>query len=333
MKKINVGVIGLGVGYYHLKYYLHNKKHCNVAKICDLDKKKIFNLKKKFKKIKYCYNYEDIINDKNINLVSIASYDNFHFKQIINCLINNKHVFVEKPLCLNQSEYKRIKDIIAKRPGLKLSSNFVLRNSPQFIKLKKLIKKNYFGKIFYINSEYNYGRIHKLSEWRGSIPYYSVMHGGGLHLIDLALFLTNKKALSVVASGNNIATSDINFKYDDCVSAIIKYEDNSLMSVTSNFGCVTPHHHSISVYGTKMSFIQKYKDVRIFTSRDRNTNIEKMSTKYKNEDKSKVLDSFVNSILFAKNALVTKEQTLESMAVSIAINKSLKSKKWENIKY
>lgn len=40
MKKINIGVIGLGVGYYHLKYYLHNNKYCNVLKVCDLDKKK-----------------------------------------------------------------------------------------------------------------------------------------------------------------------------------------------------------------------------------------------------------------------------------------------------
>jgi predicted dehydrogenase len=332
MKKINVGVIGLGVGFHHLKYYLGNKK-CNVVKVCDFDKKKIFNLKKKYKKISYCYNDKDLINDKNINLISIASYDNFHFEQIVNCLLNNKHIFVEKPLCLNQFEYKRIKDIIAKRPKLKLSSNFVLRNSPQFVKLKKLIKKNYFGKIFYINSEYNYGRIHKLSEWRGSIPYYSVMHGGGLHLIDLALFLTNKKAVTVVASGNKISTSNSNFKHDDCVSAIIKYEDNLLMSVTSNFGCVTPHHHTISVYGTKMSFIQKYNDASIFTSRDKNTNIETMSIKYKNEEKSKILDSFVNSILFKKKALVSKKQTLESMAISIAINKSLKSKKWEKIKY
>jgi predicted dehydrogenase len=332
MKKINIGVIGLGVGYHHLKYYFNNK-HCNVIKVCDFDKKKIFNLKKKYKKINYCYSDKDVFNDKNIDLISIATYDNFHFKQIINCLLNDKHIFVEKPICLNASEYKKIKEIIEKKPQLKLSSNFVLRNSPQFVKLNKLIKRNCFGKIFYINSEYNYGRIHKLSEWRGSIPYYSVMHGGGLHLIDLVLFLTNKRAVAVVASGNKIATSNIHFRHDDCVSAIIKYEDNSIMSISSNFGCVTPHHHTISVYGTKMSFIQKYKDAKIFTSRDKNTNIEKMSTKYKNKDKSKILDSFVNSILFNKNALVTKKQTLESIAISIAINKSLKSKKWEKIEY
>ena len=169
MKKINIGVIGLGVGYHHLKYYLNNK-HCNVIKVCYFDKKKIFNLKKKYKKINYCYSDKDIFNDKNIDLISIATYDNFHFKQIINCLLNDKHIFVEKPICLNASEYKKIKEIIKKKPQLKLSSNFVLRNSPQFVKLNKLIKRNCFGKIFYINSEYNYGRIHKLSEWRGSIP-------------------------------------------------------------------------------------------------------------------------------------------------------------------
>ena len=38
MKKINIGIIGLGVGEHHLIGFLKNKK-CNVKAVCDLDKK------------------------------------------------------------------------------------------------------------------------------------------------------------------------------------------------------------------------------------------------------------------------------------------------------
>ena len=54
-----------------------------------------------------------LINDRNINLVVIASYDNFHFQHIKNVL-NLKNFFVEKPLCLNFKEYNQIKMLIKK---------------------------------------------------------------------------------------------------------------------------------------------------------------------------------------------------------------------------
>ena len=48
---------------------------------------------------------ETIFKDKQINLVSIASYDNYHFDQILKCLKNEK-IIVEKPMCLNPNQLK-----------------------------------------------------------------------------------------------------------------------------------------------------------------------------------------------------------------------------------
>ena len=63
--------------------------------------KKNFKFKKKFPHIKITNSEKDIFNDKNINFVSIASYDNFHFSQIIKCINKNFNIMVEKPLCLS----------------------------------------------------------------------------------------------------------------------------------------------------------------------------------------------------------------------------------------
>ena len=43
----------------------------------------------------------------------------------------------------------------------------------------KMKKMNRFGKIFYIEGDYNYGRVKKITK-RGKIPFYSVTYGGGL---------------------------------------------------------------------------------------------------------------------------------------------------------
>ena len=48
-----------------------------------------------------------MLKNKNIKIISLASYDNYHFKQVISCLNNNKNVFVEKPLCMFKHELKK----------------------------------------------------------------------------------------------------------------------------------------------------------------------------------------------------------------------------------
>ena len=50
MKKINIGIIGLGVGEQHLIGFLKNK-NCNVKAVCDFNKKKLKLIKKKYSKI------------------------------------------------------------------------------------------------------------------------------------------------------------------------------------------------------------------------------------------------------------------------------------------
>ena len=174
VKKLNIGIIGLGVGFHHFKCFMQNK-NCRVISVCDFDKKKIKVIQSKFPKIKTTLLDKDIIEDKNIDLVCIASYDNYHCDQVIASVKNKKHVFVEKPLCTNYKEYIKIKKILKKNPKIKISSNFVLRGAPQFITLNKMVKKKKFGKIFYISGEYNYGRLNKIiNGWRSNIAKYSV---------------------------------------------------------------------------------------------------------------------------------------------------------------
>ena len=43
---------------------------------------------------------------KSIDLVSIASYDNYHFQHAIKCIAKNKHIFIEKPFCQNFNQYR-----------------------------------------------------------------------------------------------------------------------------------------------------------------------------------------------------------------------------------
>ena len=69
-------------------------------------------MKKKFPKKIITSNENIIFNDKSINLVSIASYDNYHFPQIIKSIKSNKNIIVEKPMCLNLNQLKKINKLV-----------------------------------------------------------------------------------------------------------------------------------------------------------------------------------------------------------------------------
>ena len=53
---------------------------------------------------------------------------------------------------------------------------------------------------------------------------------------------------------------------------------------------------------------------------------------YKNTDKTYILNSFIDSLVTNKKNIFSKKDILCSMATSLYIEKSMKSKKWEKIK-
>jgi len=331
--KLNVGVIGLGVGARHAQTLYSNKK-VNLVSVCDFDNKKINLCKKIFKNCNFTNNSDDIFKNPNIDIVTIASYDNFHAEHILQAIKCNKHFFVEKPFCLNINELNKICSNLKKKKKITFSSNLILRNNPAFVDLKKRIKKKIIGNIYYCEGDYNYGRVNKILDgWRGQIPFYSVVLGGAIHIIDLIIWLSNKRVRSVIAEGNKISTKNTKFKNYDLVSTLLKFEDGMIGKVTSNFASVTPHHHILSVYGTKSSFFYNNKVVKFYNSTN-DLKGNKLYYKFSNKQKSSILNSFIDSVYYQKDLkIVHEDEIINLMSVCLAVEKSLKTKKWEKVKY
>ena len=326
------GVIGLGVGSRHLKLYSSHKKISHI-KVCDLDLKLMKSIGKKYKEIYLCNDPNEILKDIETNMVSIASYDNFHHEQILTALDNHKHVLIEKPLCLNEDELKSICNKVNKNPDLIVSTNFVLRNNPYFKYYKKLIDKNYLGQIYHIEGSYNYGRLEKITNgWRGKLPNYSVSHGGGIHIIDLILWLTNEKVKECSSIGNKFLTKDLNFIGNDNIVSILNFKNGMTSKISSNFGSVTPHYHELNIYGTKGTIIHNHENSVWYKGRGKNNKVN-IKFNIDNSYKEIIIKNFIDCISKNKNLQITFNDIKDAMAVSIAIEKSLKSNKFEKVKY
>jgi predicted dehydrogenase len=325
MKLLRAAIIGLGVGERHIEgYNLHPR--CQVVALCDNNIEKLNEVGSKYPKCRLLSDASDILNDASIDVVSIASFDNYHREQVIQALDRGKHVFVEKPLCLTDDEFKDIVNALERSPRLHLSSNFVLRREPRFIELKSRIEAGKIGDVYYFDGDYDYGRLHKiLYGWRSDIPNYSVFLGGGIHLVDLICWLSRKKVIEVFAYGAKISTKNSKFPNSDFVVTLLKLTDGVVVKISANFGSVTPHHHKISIYGTKGTFIQSHLETAYIYSRNPDIAPERVYGIYPGTSKGDMIPSFIQQILGEGVAEVKKQEVLDSMSVCLAIERSLKS--------
>ena len=286
--------------------------------------------------MKWVFSEDEIYRDKKIDLVLICSYDNFHFNQIIKAIKNKKNIFCEKPICQNLIQLKKIRSLLLKNRQLKFSSNLILRTTKELKFLKKIIQNKKIGNIYYSEADYNYGRLDKITKgWRGSIPFYSVMSGGGIHVIDIICNFLKEYPSKVFASANKIVTSKSRFKYQDFVISILKFKSQKISKVTANFGSVTSHHHYFKFYGTKGTFLKEYNQSNLIFNRD---NIKKKSKKLffkKNYNKSDILSNYIK-ILIKKldvQKIPNYIDIIKTMLVCFAIEKSYKTNKEIKINY
>lgn len=333
MDNLSVGIIGLGVGESHIAGYEKHQK-CRVTKICDNNLEVLQEVNRRnYGKIPVT-DPNDIIFDSSIDIVSIATYDDCHKDQVIASLKNGKHVFVEKPLCLNKEELSSILSTMRENPQLRVSSNLILRRCPRFIDLRKRIMSGQLGQIFHIESSYDYGRLNKLTGgWRGRIPSYSVTLGGGIHLIDLMHWVSGEKFTEVFAYGNKLSTKGSSFPGYSLTAAVMKSTSGCTASLTSNFGSVTPHHHKISIYGTEATFEQSHSDTVYFFSRDSEKLHEKVNSVYPGTQKGDLLYDFIDSIIREKKPIIEAQEVIDVMSVGLAIDESIKNQNPQKVEY
>lgn len=330
---LKAGIIGLGVGEAHIVGY-EAHPDCKVTALCDLAVEKLTMAREKYPDKFITDTADDILTNPEIDIVSIASFDNFHEEQILSAILHNKHIFVEKPLCLYDYEARKIRSALNEKPHLKMSSNLILRKTPRFIELREMIRQKRFGTLFNIEGDYNYGRLHKIMQgWRGEIPYYSVILGGGVHVIDLIQWLTNDKILEVAAFGNKIASVGTDFRHNDMVSSIVKFESGMIGKISANFGCVYPHFHRLAVYGTQATFMNELPAAKLYETRDPLIPPTEIETDYPGTHKGDLLRNFVDSILNDEQPEVNVEDVFRAMSVCFAIEKAVKTGKIERVEY
>ena len=334
---IGAGIIGLGVGEMHIAGF-EAHPDCRVVALCDTDPAKRSMARSRYPRARIYETAEALIDDPDVGIVSIATYDNAHYAQLCRTLDAGKHAFVEKPICTREAELADIRARLRQRPQLKISSNLILRKAPRFADLKARVVNGALGRVYYLEGDYDYGRLHKLDggTWRGNAPGYSVILGGAVHLVDLLLWLmAGRAAVEAMAMGNRIASAEAGmpFEPDDFVGALVRFDDGAIAKVSANFGCVRPHFHRVSVYGTLATFENGTDSGCYWTQRDPASPPERTGLAYPGAAKGELIPAFVDAVLGRGTAEIVAAEILACMSVCLAINRACREGRPVAIRY
>jgi predicted dehydrogenase len=322
---MHVGLIGFGViGRQYLEYF--KKKNYKVI-IFDT---KFKNKKKITNNIILTTSKNEIFKSKEIQNIFITSYDSTHFNFLILGIKFKKNIFVEKPMCVSLEELGKIYENCKKNKFKNLiMSNYVLNTSLLFKWLQNKISKNFFFKdIYFIEASYLWARLYKLTNgWRRLDKNYSIMKGGGIHLISLVYFLIKKLPYKLISFSNNLATKKNKLKIQDFELANFFYKNGLIVKVDAHSANVTNHQHVLKIFSNKKTFILDDSGARIFNKREGNSIKIKINKLYKN--KTDLINYFINAKKTAYKKIILDELNV----MSICLHASKYKNKFIKIKY
>jgi len=144
----------------------------------------------------YCTtDYDEILNDPDVDVVLIASRNQLHASQTIAALKAGKHVFVEKPMALTMEECREIHEA-AQQAGRHVSVGFNRRFSTFYTPLKeKLIKRSAPA---VVNCRVNSPGISG-DYWMADPKIGGAILGEACHFVDLMFWLLDSEPVRVSA--------------------------------------------------------------------------------------------------------------------------------------
>ena len=231
MKK-KIAVIGFGgMGSWHVNHALKSDV-LELAGIYDIDESKIE--KAKGMGIYAYSSLDEVINDKSVDLVTIAIPNDVHLETVVKCLRGGKHVICEKPVALSSSDLEEMISA-SKESGTLFTVHQNRRFDVDYLAMQQLADSGEIGKPIRIES-----RIHGSrgipSDWRGEKE-----HGGGMildwgiHLIDQLMLIYKDDAIDTI---NCTVTNITNKEVDDGFYLTITFKSGAVAFVevgTFNF--------------------------------------------------------------------------------------------------
>lgn len=255
MAEWGVGILGLGQGRSHLQAF-QMLAGSRVVAICDQDAVLAQQVGQQYNIAKVYTRYEQLLEDKAVQIVVVATPDHLHGAHAIQGLEAGKHILSEIPMATTLAEIERIIEL-TDLSGLKYHMGNQVRYAFCLQDVQRLLAAGDFGEIFYGEGEY----LHDMEDIAGSrgpdhwriqneLPQTTLL-GGGPHAIDTLRWLTGRRFVEAQAFQ---AEQRTRWNTPHTTVALFKMDNGGVTKITVSYGMMRPYCLYYSVYGSEGSF-------------------------------------------------------------------------------
>jgi len=250
---IRVGIIGAGfIANFHIIGYQMDPR-VRVVAIADIVADKAKSLAKKYGVERYYNDFRELLDDKEIQAVSICTPHPSHMEVSLAAAERGKHILCEKPMSISVEQCNKMIEA-AKQAKVKLMVGFITRFYPVFRKMKDLVEDNAIGEIVMLRS-LRWGWI-PWSEW-----YYDPQKGGGIlfdrfcYGVDASRWYTKSEVSEIYVKGDTLVHKDKRKKFGtefiDNAKIIMKMKNGVIASSEESYSAKFGYYERMEILGTE----------------------------------------------------------------------------------
>ncbi len=282
-------------------------EEANLIAVSDVSERALKKIEKKYG-AKGFTEYDDLLNDPDIEAVSVCVPTTFHHDVVMEAIKHKKHVLVEKPIAFTLNEAEEM-IAAAKEAGVILATGHVERFNPAVQKAKELIDDGVIGDI-----------VSAFAKRVGPLPPrikdVGVSIDLAIHDLDIMNYLFEEDITQVYGTMNS---SFDDSEFEDHAEIMVSFDNESTGIIEVNW--LTPYkRRELELTGTagiiSVDYIQQSIEVYGKFAQD-------IQIKHDEPLKGE-LKSFLTSVVEEKEPEITGEDGLKALKMVIAANKSSK---------
>jgi predicted dehydrogenase len=347
MEQVRVGVIGCGIGAFHVEGFKEDPR-ARVVALAGLDEERCSMLTTKHEIPHRYRNYEEMLANPDIDAVTVAVPNFLHGEVTLAAIAAGKHVMIEKPMCKTVEEGEQI--VAAARASGKVVGMFFNRRTRSDIEyIQRLASQGYFGDIYYCKAYWlRRSGVPGLGTWFTQ----QAMSGGGplidlgVHMMDAALWAMGNPTLKTVSAqtwaklgpqgkgqwpGSRFkAAPNAIYDVEDLASAFMRFTNGAAMQLEVSWAAYLKEsdEFGFEIMGDKagarvhIKDYAKVGDVKLFTDLAGEAVVITPPLMVGREGHAGVASNFLDAIIDGKPMSPSVEEGLDRVRVIDAIYRS-----------
>ena len=250
-KKLNIALCGLGNYASMLAAGIEVSEYCHLAGIVTGSPEKAVKWKKQYnipeKNIYNYQNFDEIINNKDIDIVYVVLPSGLHKDFVIRSAKAGKNVITEKPMAISVIDCEEMIKACNSN-NVQLAVGYRLHYEPTHLEIKRLGQEKVFGQVRFIEASLGYKTYDTLdkktivdknsqSEWRLNKKLGGgILFDLGIYCIQASRYVLGEEPIAVTAQYGTVNNKDRFSETEESISWQMEFPSGAVANCNTSCG-------------------------------------------------------------------------------------------------